>query len=366
MITQFQLKDFKAHRDTKLALKQLTMLVGDNASGKSSVLQALHLQMAAARNPKVEFGGGLAHRELCRQGGSNKFTLSAENRIAESTYELELLIQQVDRLDWKAFFTGLGPEGEFQATAALSVGERSFALDDTANWGAVRAAASPVTLYRFDPEAIAAGAYCDRPNTPVGADGGQTATALAALKLGNEEAFERIEAAMRELVPSLRRIRIRPVDVRRPVQKDLVVGSKVYFDFQGTSDVPAHHASHGTLILLALLTVLHWRDRRPDLILLDDFDHALHPRAQLDLIRMLTGLLEQEGFRGTQIVAATHSPYMLDALPPENVIAFAQRDDGTVASKSLAQHPDAVKANGALKSGELWSPGAERTWVSGG
>lgn len=43
MITQFRLENFKAHRDTDLALHQLTLLVGDNAGGKTSVLEALRL-----------------------------------------------------------------------------------------------------------------------------------------------------------------------------------------------------------------------------------------------------------------------------------------------------------------------------------
>jgi len=39
------------------------------------------------------------------------------------------------------------------------------------------------------------------------------------------------------------------------------------------------------------------------------------------------------------------------------------RDDGTVASKPLSEHPDAPKVKGALKSGELWSLDGERDWV---
>jgi len=140
------------------------------------------------------------------------------------------------------------------------------------------------------------------------------------------------------------------------------MGSKLFFDFRGSPGVPAHHASQGTLIVLALLTVLHGRDR-PDLILLDDFDHALHSRAQIELVRVIKGLLDLDEFKAMQIIATTHSPYVLDEIAPENVIAFALRDDGTVASKPLSEHPDAPKVNGALKSGELWSLDAERDWV---
>jgi predicted ATPase len=115
-------------------------------------------------------------------------------------------------------------------------------------------------------------------------------------------------------------------------------------------------------VVLALLTVLY-SPHRPDVVLLDDFDHSLHPRAQMELVRMIKELLALDDFKETQIIATTHSPYVLDELAPEDVIAFALRDDGTVASKPLSEHPDAQKMKGSLKTGELWSLDAERDWV---
>jgi predicted ATPase len=144
--------------------------------------------------------------------------------------------------------------------------------------------------------------------------------------------------------------------------KKQVRGNKLYFDFLGAKNVPAEHASQGTLIVLALLTVLHGPER-PRIVLLDDFDHSLHPRAQMELVRMLQELLKLKEFQNTQIITTTHSPYVLDEVSPANVIAFALRPDGTVAAKRLSEHPDAPKVNGSLKAGELWSLDAERDWV---
>lgn len=362
MITQLHLQDFKGHHDTRLELGQLTMLVGDNASGKTSVLEALELLMSAARDPDGLLRRSLAPEDLCRRGAKRRFMLATTSRHDRA--EKHLSITVIDTGDgWMASFDADEQGQEHQAAAYLGTGARGPSLDPRGDWDAVRAAAPAAALYRFEPTKIAAGAYSDRPDAPVKPDGARTATALAALKLGDDEAFARIEAAMRELVPSLERVRIRPAKVSRRSKRDTVIGSKVYFDFRGSPDVPAHHASYGTLILLALLTVLHGKDRRPELILLDDFDHALHPRAQMELVRMIRKLLALDDFKAVQILATTHSPYMLDVLPPEDVIAFALRPDGTVASRPLSEHPDAAKAKGALKSGELWTLDEERTWV---
>lgn len=365
MITHFQLKDFKGHRDTELSLERFTMFVGDNASGKTSVIEALYLQSLLVTDPEAALSGSFAPDDLRRRGAAGTILLESRGTRQGLPWSSQLTVS-LPGDSWMVtcasvdVTAGWGP-------ASIDIGQ----LNDKSEldyWAHVSKNAArqigTARLYRFAPTKIAASAYSDIPGTPVEADGTQTAVALAALKLGDDEAFDRIEAAMRKLIPSLMRVRVRPAEVARVSKGDTVVGSKIFFDFRGSPGVPAHHASQGTLILLALLTVLHGHGR-PDLILLDDLDHALHPRAQMELVRMLKGLLELEELQGTetQIIATTHSPYVLDELSPENVIAFALRDDGTVASKPLTAHPDAVKMKGTLRTGQLWSLDAERDWV---
>jgi len=138
------------------------------------------------------------------------------------------------------------------------------------------------------------------------------------------------------------------------------IGHKVFFDFVGAHDVPAHAASEGTLITLALLTAL-FSPNRPRLLLLDDIDQSLHPQAQMEFMRQLKRLLEN--FPEVQLVATTHSPYILDELDPSEVRVFALRKDGSVACRSLSEHPQAEKMRGVLTSGQLWSLDPEWRWV---
>jgi len=259
---------------------------------------------------------------------------------------------------WRANVSGKDSRGDFGESNLLITFE-THEHDVTRRFMGLR---GHVGLFRFRHDQVAASAYSDRPDASVEEDGALTAVVLAALKLGDDEAFHRIESAMRRIVPSIERLRIRPAKVTHPSHPSPVVGNKLYFDLRGAKDVPAHHASQGALVVLALLTVLY-SPHRPDVILLDDFGHSLHPRAQIELVRMIKELLELDDFKETQIIATTHAPYVLDEIAPESVIAFALRDDGTVASKSLSEHPDAPKTKGALKSGELWSLDAERDWV---
>ena len=155
-------------------------------------------------------------------------------------------------------------------------------------------------------------------------------------------------------------MRIRQATIADAATHQAVKASKIHFDFRSAPDVPAHAASEGTLIVLALLTILH-SPERPGVILLDDFDQSLHPRAQMELVRLIKRLLEE--FTDVQIVATTHSPYVLDELDPSEIHAFALRDNGTVASKRLSSHPEAERMKGSLTTGQLWTLDPEQSWV---
>ena len=98
-------------------------------------------------------------------------------------------------------------------------------------------------------------------------------------------------------------------------------------------------------------------------LLLDDIDQSLHPQAQMELMGELKRLLES--FPEVQLVATTHSPYILDALDPSDVRVFAPRKDGSVACRSLSEHPQAEKMRGVLTAGQLWSLDPEWRWVVG-
>lgn len=368
MITNFGLSDFKGHRDTRFELGRFTMLVGDNASGKTSVLDALALQSGFGYSPASVLRGSNSPKDILRRTSKGPLVLWSEGVHAGLNWSTTFKLHQVHEdglvkrpwlLELTAKLAGNSFLASMSGDAIPADGQWRTAWDSIVN------ALGTARVYRWRAERIAAPAYSDQPEAPIKTDGSNTAVALAAMKLGDDEAFQRVEDAMRTLIPSIERIRLRPATVRRRANSagraGSVVGSKVYFDFRGAPGVPAHGASHGTLIVLALLSVLHGKNP-PNLVLLDDLD-ALHPRAQMELMRMLKSLLSLEQFKDVQIVATTHSPYILDEVDPSDAYVFALRDDGTVAAKRLSEHPEAERTRGALKAGQLWSLDPERDWV---
>jgi predicted ATP-dependent endonuclease of OLD family len=83
----------------------------------------------------------------------------------------------------------------------------------------------------------------------------------------------------------------------------------------------------------------------------------------MEMVRQLGTLLGRDELRDVQVIATTHSPYVLDPVDFDHVCVFASRPDGSAAVKTLAQHPDADRLRGKLTAGELWTSDPESAWV---
>lgn len=352
MITNFELHDFKGHRDTRLTLGRFTALVGDNASGKTSVLEALELLGTLDSDPDALYGE-YRPSDLVRRG-QDRFRLRVDRRQSAFPHlelEVEAPVANMPGPEFSAVLTVIGGEETFTARAS-----RSRDRGASVEWDRLPQVLWSSMLYRLSARDVASFAPIADPRVKVDSSGANTGAVLAALKLTDDARFERIEMAMRALVPTVERVRLKQQRVADGVS------NQILFDFRGAVSVPAYGASQGTLVLLALLTVLYGPGR-PDLVLLDDFEHTLHPRAQMELVRLIKSLLALDEFADVQVVATTHSPYVLDEMDVADVHAFAIGDDGCVRSKPLAAHPEAERSKGTLTAGQLWSLDPERAWV---
>jgi hypothetical protein len=218
----------------------------------------------------------------------------------------------------------------------------------------------------------------ERPKIRIERNGQGVAMALVFMALNQPDDFQKIQQRLQAIIPTLERIRFDRVEtkftgVQLKARKSLAksfpdlfpyaetnIVWSIILDFKGARDIPARLASEGTLLVLGLLTVL-MSPGRPNLVLLDDLDHGLHPKAQREVVRMLRTVLDQNP--ELQIVATTHSPYLVDNLRPEEVRLTTLGEDGTVSIAGLIDHPDFEKWKDEMAPGEMWSLFGEK-WVS--
>jgi predicted ATPase len=112
---------------------------------------------------------------------------------------------------------------------------------------------------------------------------------------------------------------------------------------------------------LALLTLLY-SPECPSLVLIDDIETALHPKAQRELVVQLRKLLDLRP--ELQILFTTHSPYLLDQLKPEEIWLLAIDEQGVSHAKRMRDHPEAEEWLNVLSTGEFWGAEGE-AWVVG-
>lgn len=136
-------------------------------------------------------------------------------------------------------------------------------------------------------------------------------------------------------------------------------GLHPFVEFAHVGKVSVDRLSEGTLFALALVAVLCQPDP-PEILLIDDLDKGLHPAAFSELVRVLRAA--QVANPKLQIVATTHSPYLLGCFEAEEVRVFARKEDGSAACSKLTDHPDFEHWKDSLDPGEFWASVGEE-WV---
>lgn len=107
------------------------------------------------------------------------------------------------------------------------------------------------------------------------------------------------------------------------------------------------------MLVLGLMTIVHGLTNSR-LLLMDDVDRALHPKAQRKLIKQLVELTKAAD--GLQLVCTTHSPYLLDAVDAEDVlVARASPETGLARCRHLVEHEAWDKWRTSMTPGEFWS-----------
>ncbi|ROQ31002.1 putative ATPase [Frondihabitans sp. PhB188] len=180
------------------------------------------------------------------------------------------------------------------------------------------------------------------PNAELGRFGENVPGAADNLRRRSPDAWQRVEEAMRSIVPGLTQITIVPTEDRRLA---------VQFKERGVGR-PWNSAevSDGTIQTFALLIALF--DPRASMLMIEEPENAVHPWILRHLIDLTT-----ESPR--QILFTTHSPVLLDYVNPEIVWLMWMREGRSALRRFTSMDPDLTAD---LVSGKL---SLFETYVSG-
>ena len=349
MITRAKFQNFKALKDAEITFdERLTVIVGPNGSGKSSILKGIYW--------------------MSQVGGVKTFDTGKDNILAalSTTYNGDNEIQVVEvcgsknlKLQFGSHPTNIladhglgGPLPQNWACKVISV-----------NGGDIVSHQVPQNDFDFQPaeliqlDASRLAAPSSTTTTPplLLADGSGLASLMAYFKLSDEPRYNQIVQLFKTVIPNINSVRLTRVGVGHGP-----LGEGLIFDLPTRKGVTAAALSDGTLYALGLIVKI-LDPQRPKLLLIDDIDHGFHPKAQLALVDILHKLLDE--IPDLQIIATSHSPYILSGLKWDEIRVTSLKEDGTATIAPLKSHPSFETWKEAMSPGEFWSHAGEE-WIN--
>ena len=342
---------YRSIRAAEIEFGDLDLFIGANASGKSTILDALRflqegVQARDFRNP-VSTRGGIDHlawkgedaREIRLQvrvdGEDEGKSYEWSVRLIRNAHEF-YVAERVDQVDggnllhsengrgtWRFGYGGLtklaqGPTSCALAAAAADASFPARALADFVNrWGFFDP--NPFLL-RHDWGMLDTGRF-----DPYGRNLAET---LHGLTVTSPDLFHRIVDATRSIVGLPSNIGTREIEGRFYfVQEEPGLLSRVH----------QMGVSSGTLRMLALMTALYGHPKA-NLLGIEEPENYVHPAALSSLVEHLLDARER-----VQIMITTHSPMLLDLFDDPAAVRVVSRGDGVGTMVEKPQNADDVR-----------------------
>ena len=327
MIASIEFRSFRVLGKTSLPLGRFNLILGPNGSGKSTAVKAL----LALRGLVADRGRTGAGTNPPRPGEACEAHLALSFSDPFSGYTASVDCVQGER--WRAlefFRNGESVETVPEGLLAGLSGVRSLALEAAA---------------------------LSRPCPPgsgwaMGTDGAGFPALLGRLSEEDPVRWTELVEAFSQLMPEFTSL-----TTNRPDHGD--------WSFTATTadglELAAGDLSQGTLVALAL-HALAFLPERPSLLCLEELERGIHPRLLREVRDSLYRLCypEDSGDEAApvQIVATTHSPYLLDLFAdhPEEVI-LTVKEGGSASFKRLIDLPDLAELLETGNLGDLWYSG---------
>ena len=317
VIASVAFRNFKALRETGLELAPFNLVIGPNGSGKTSLIEALLRLRTLAKLPLAE--------GVQKPGGPQ-----IEFRFAPPHDGMRVSLGCT--LDHVCDLLRVAPA-------------------DAPGWPGLRAALAHIRAYRLDQAAMAEPALA-RNGAELASNGGNLAAVLAGLRVRAPGEFAALTAEVLRLLPEFRAL-------------ELTEGTEGTVEFAlrlgDGGRVTADNLSQGALYLLGMLA-LAFDPAPPSVLCLEEIDRGIHPRLLREVRDALYRLSYPQSFGlarpAVQVIATTHSPYLLDLFRehPEEVV-IAQKHGCAAHFERLSDRADVKELLGEGSLGDMWFSG---------
>ena len=367
MIKSIYIDNFKALNDFKMEFQPLTLLIGANSVGKSTVLQALELL--------AYFTKGKEHGELNNylkeRHWSAKDLKSSLSRKRHITFKVEIEVEK-EIFEWEVVLNVKGDK--FEIIRENIEKENNFFLlrrfDDTIQIhneknNELLGFTSPfmssvlsfidieknpkliefkkilngLALFDFSATDQLKSKNLIVKNAQIGRNGENLAAYLHQL---SKEDLEKLSLELQTYAPFFE-----SVNITKRSRNEVEIDIKERFS---NNRIDAAHLSDGMMRLLAILT-LALTESGYATMMIEEIEDGINPNLAGEIIKTLIQVTENTN---RQFILTTHNPLILDWVPIE-CIHFLYRDkDGKVKQKTFKDSPTVLKNLDYMNPGEIW------------
>ena len=325
-LSSFHLKNFKAVQDSKaIRFTPLTAFIGNNGSGKSSIVEALEtLQTLVMRDidkamaPWHGFehiwNKAVEHRSV-KDKITHPMTFASRGISKEEDFRFALEVvadPNFDRVYFQGYKAAYGKADFIERPGFISEGTisdpklKSFVKD----WQFLRL--NPYEMTEPLPQKRSSG------KITLHKDGSNIAEYLQSVRDADIRAFDGIIETLKVVLPFA-------VDLQPAITSELE--RNVYLNLSEEhieGKLAGWLLSTGTLRILAILALLRHPIPAP-VIIIEEIENGLDPRTIHLLVDEIRHFVESG--RG-QVIFTTHSPYLLDLLPLSYLVVCDRDESG--------------------------------------
>lgn len=326
MIASVAFRHFKALRNARIELERFNLVIGPNGSGKSSLIESLMRLRTLARLP-------LAENSSDQDRPATGPEISFRFRPPHDGWEALILCASEDRCDL------------LQAVPLPAGG----GIDD---WSGLREWLLRMRRYEFD-HTVMGRPSPTKDGLELAANGSNLAAVLVRRMSSSPQDFAAWKVEVLRALPEYTDIMAEQDEVGRAhLRLRLEDGGEV---------IGAEDLSQGSLYTLALFA-LAYDPTPPAVVCVEELDRGLHPRLLREVRDAMYRLSHPEtvGLNRppVQVVATTHSPYLLELFRdhPEEVV-IAQKHGRAAYFTRLCDRPDLKELMEGASLGDLWYSG---------